>query len=304
MINLESIEKGSSEFWSNVVVCIPAYNEERTIASVIVRAKKYASRVIVCDDGSEDMTGEIAKQLGVTVIRHERNMGKGAALRDMFELARSIDAEAVVTIDADMQHNPDEIPNILAPILRGDADIVVGVRVMNPDSAPRSRIIGNVILDEAVSLKAGKKLTDTQSGFRAYSKKAVETLSFRAMGMAVESQTLIDAAKLGLRMVSVQVSTTYAGIKKKRNPVFHFSSVVDYIISRTIVESPLLYLGLPGIVVIAMGIVAGIRVVNIFLATHLIAVGTGLVAVALILVGTIMVSTSIILKFIKALLER
>jgi glycosyltransferase involved in cell wall biosynthesis len=286
-----------------IVVCIPAYNEEKSIASVIVRARKYSDNIIVCDDGSEDMTGEIASSLGALVIRHERNMGKGAALRDMLELAKSYEASAVVTIDADMQHNPDEIPKVAKPVLEGEADIVIGSRKMD-GNAPKSRIFGNRLLDEITSAKAGKEIRDTQSGFRAYSKRAMDMLSFKARGMAIESQTLIDASRLGLRITSVAVSTTYYGVKRKRNPVSQFSSVLDYIASRTVVESPFLYLGIPGLVLIILGIIAGIRVVNIFLLTHLIAVGTGLIAVGLVIVGTIMLATSVILKFMKVLSEK
>lgn len=282
-----------------LVVCIPAYNEERTIAKVVLLVKKYCDEVIVCDDGSTDMTSEIAEALGAIIIKHERNMGKGVTLRDLLKKAKQYDASAFVTIDADLQHNPDEIPNLVKPILDGDADIVVGTRIMK--NAPKTRVIGNKVLDIATALKSGKMVNDTQSGFRAYSKKAVELLSFNAEGMEIESQTLIDAAKLGLRITSVPVTTTYQGIARKRNPASHFSSVIDYIVSRTVIESPLLYLGLPGMVLIISGIIAGIRVVNIFLETHLIAVGTGLISIGLIIIGTIMFASSLILKFLKAM---
>ena len=105
---------------NSVVVCIPALNEERNIAKVIVASKKFAGRIIVCDDGSKDMTSEIAQSLGVEVIRHERNMGKGDALRTLFLAARAHRPEAMVTIDGDAQQDPSEIPRLLEPIRKGE----------------------------------------------------------------------------------------------------------------------------------------------------------------------------------------
>lgn len=287
-----------------VVVCVPAFNEEKSIAKVIVGARKYADVVIVCDDGSSDMTGEIAEALGVQVIRHERNMGKGEALKDLVEQARKLNPVAVVTIDADFQHNPDDIPRVAAPVLKGEADIVVGAREMQTGVAPRHRIVGNKMLDVMTSAKAGESLHDTQSGFRAYSMKALDRISFRQRGMAVESQTLIDAASSGLTIKEVSISVKYEGIPAKRNPVKQLSEVVDYLLTKTIIESPLLYLGVPGLIGILVGIGAGVQVLNVFAATRQIAIGTALIAVALIIIGTVVVATSLILKFIRAQFRR
>lgn len=281
-----------------VVVCIPAHNEEKTIAKVIVGAKKLADLVIVCDDGSSDMTGEIASGLGARVIRHDSNFGKGGALDSLFAAARVLRPNAVVTLDADDQHDPGDIPQVVAPILKGEADIVVGVRPMNESSIPRDRVIGNKILDELTSAKAGERLHDTQSGFRAYSGEAINKLSFRQDGMAIESQTLIDAVNSGLRIKEVPVSVKYEGIRRKRSRLGHFSEVVDYVITRTIIDSPLFYLGLPGLIAVAIGLLAGIRVVNIFLATHNIALGTAIVGAMLVIVGIVITATSLILKLI------
>ena len=288
------------ELRTKVAVIIPAFNEEKTIATVVVGARKLADVVVVCDDGSTDMTADIAEALGARVVKHERNMGKGRALKDLVDEARKLDSDVVVTMDADSQHDPRDIPTVAAPVLKGEADVVIGVRPAKSGVMPRERIIGNKLLDEATSRKAGVNLKDTQSGFRAYSRRALDLLDFNQPGMAVESQTIIDAAKAGLKIAKVPVSTTYVGIQARRNPVAHFSSVLDYVLSRTVVESPLLYLGLPGLVGVLIGIVAGLRVIDLFLSSHQVAIGTGLIAVILILIGSIMLSTSLILKFLKA----
>jgi len=114
-----------------VVACIPAYNEEGSIAGVVVQARKYVDRVVVCDDGSVDLTGAIAEGLGAVVVRHGRNLGKGAALRSAFLRARELGADVVAMLDADGQHDPEEIPGLVEPILKGEADMVVGSRYVD-----------------------------------------------------------------------------------------------------------------------------------------------------------------------------
>lgn len=290
---------GNVSFGSGrVVVLIPAYNEEKTIARVIITAKKFANDVIVCDDGSTDLTGEIAEAVGARVLRHTQNLGKGASLKTLIEEARRLNPKAVVTMDGDGQHDSAEIPDVVSPVMKDEADVIVGVRSKG-DAMPRERVIGNRLLDEATSRKAGLKLEDTQSGFRAYSSRALASLDFKEKGMAVESQTLIDAAHAGLRISGVPVSTTYEGVKAKRNPVAHFSGVLDYVLSRTVVDSPLLYLGVPGLVALLVGVGAGFWVVNTFFATRLIAFGTALISAILIITGTIALATALILKFLK-----
>lgn len=288
---------------TDLVVVIPAFNEEATIAKVIVGTKNYADEIIVVDDGSTDATAAIAQALGVTLLRHTSNLGKGAALRTLAAEAKKKKPKVVVTIDADGQHYPEQIPKISEPILKGQADVVIGVR-STEEGMPRERVIGNRLLDEATSRKAGMKLEDTQSGFRAYSVRALGTLNFSEEGMAVESQTLIDAARAGLKIVGVPISTSYEGVQKKRNPLSQFSEVLDYVLGRTVVESPLLYLGMPGLAAVLVGVVAGIIVVNTFVRTHLIATGTGLVSATLIITGVIALATSLVLKFLKVKLER
>ena len=105
-----------------VVVGIPAFNEEKTIARVVLQAQKNADKVVVCDDGSTDLTSEIAERLEAEVVRHEQNLGYGAAVQSLFRRARELGADVLVTVDADGQHNPDEIPSVVKLLLDGDAD--------------------------------------------------------------------------------------------------------------------------------------------------------------------------------------
>jgi len=114
-----------------VVVGIPAFNEEKTIAKVILQCQEYADKVVVCDDGGTDMTGEIASRLGADVVRHEKNLGYGAAIQTLFRRARELDADILVTLDGDGQHDPSDIPNVVTPIKNGAADITFGSRFIN-----------------------------------------------------------------------------------------------------------------------------------------------------------------------------
>lgn len=283
-----------------VVAVIPAYNEESSIARVVIGTEKVVERVIVVNDGSKDLTGEISRRLGITTVSHDKNEGKGAALRDGIEYAKKqVDFDVLVTLDADLQHDPSEIPKVVEPIIQGNADMVVGVRPMDASIMPRERIAGNKIFD-AMSNRKGEIIRDTQSGFRAYSKDALSKIKFAEDGLAIESQTFIDAVNAGLRIKEVAVSTTYMGIVQKRSALSHFNHVLDYIITRTVANSPLLYLGLPGIISILLGIVAGLRVIQIFVNNHQqIAAGTALIAVTLIIVGAVLVATSMILKLLR-----
>jgi glycosyltransferase involved in cell wall biosynthesis len=148
-----------------VIAAIPALDEENTIAKVVIKSMMYVDRVIVCDDGSEDMTGEIAERLGAEVIRHNRNMGYGAALASLFGRAREIGADVMVTLDADMQHNPEDIPRLVKPILDGEADIVVGSRLLGEGhkDIPKGRMFGIKAITRLANAASYRELTDAQS---------------------------------------------------------------------------------------------------------------------------------------------
>ena len=185
-----------------VIVAIPAFNEEIAIGSVALRSKKYADEVIVVDDGSKDHTAEIASMAGVNVIPHLNNGGKGAAIKDAFAYAKKANADILVLIDGDGQHNPDEIPVLLAPILKGDADMVNGSRFLANagNHVPKYRRLGQEVLTFATNAGTHSNITDTQNGFRAFSKKTFDCFSFSQNGMAIESEMLMDVANSEMRI--------------------------------------------------------------------------------------------------------
>ncbi|HIH71382.1 MAG TPA: glycosyltransferase family 2 protein, partial [Methanothermobacter thermautotrophicus] len=209
---------------------------------------EHVDEVIVVDDGSADRTAHVAEMAGARVIRHHRNLGKGAALKTGFEAA---DADVIVTLDADAQHNPAEIPKLVEPILRGEADVVNGSRYLHgrDENTPRYRRVGQKILDRATNISTGLDITDTQSGFRAFSSASIPHFRFRDPGFVVESEMLADAAEAGLRIVEVEVGVRYDVDGSTRNPISHGVSVLLRIIGDLELKRPLYYFTLPGLII-------------------------------------------------------
>ena len=209
-----------------VIACIPAYNEEDTITSVVERALKHVDMVIVCDDGSSDLTGEKARRAGALVIRHKKNMGYGAALKTLFDVAKRVGPDVMVILDGDGQHDPDDIPALLKPILSGEADIVIGSRFLGKTEMPVYRGVGIKLISFVVRLIAYPDIKDAQSGFRAYNQRAIEAISITERGMGASTEILLKAAYHGLRLKEVPIRVRYAGIVHRMSPWRHGISVL------------------------------------------------------------------------------
>ena len=241
------------------VACIPAYDEERSIGSVVVRATRYVDGIIVCDDGSKDLTSDIAEGLGAVVLRHERNLGKGAALKTAFRYAKGLEPDVVVMLDGDGQHGPDDIPRLVEPIFGGGVDMVVGSRYVEGSKvdAPLYRRLG-LRLFNALSGRSGDSgVRDTQSGFRAFSSDALDVvLACEAEGYGVETEQLALAHKSGIKVVEVPVTIKYRGlgITSKKNAAYHGIELVDTVLRLVVVDRPLLFLALPGTILFVIGV--------------------------------------------------
>lgn len=292
-----------------IVAGIPAYNEERTIARVILLAQKHVDIVVVCDDGSHDLTADIAERLGATVIRHEKNIGYGAAIQKLFGKARALNADLLLTIDADGQHAAEEIPRLIQPILENKADIVIGSRFLQADSTmPRYRRLGVRVLTKMTN-SSGEKgtITDAQCGFRAYSRKAIECLKLDEKGMGVSAEALLKARELGLVVTEVPAEVSYKGLETStHNPLRHGLGVISTIVKLVVEERPLIYLGIPGIVFALIGMFFGLWTLQIYNATYPRAVPTNiaLVSIAFGLAGMTALSTSVTLYAILRLMEK
>ena len=179
-----------------ILVCIPAFNESNCVAEIIRRARKHATEVLVCDDGSEDDTSRKAEEAGAGVIRHAKNRGYGAVIKTLFEAARDRDPDVMVTLDSDGQHDPDMIPDVIKPILDDGFDLVIGSRFLtnnDREHVPPFRRLGIKIITSMVRGISYEDITDAQSGFRAYSREALSKIELFEKGMSVSTEILIKA---------------------------------------------------------------------------------------------------------------
>jgi glycosyltransferase involved in cell wall biosynthesis len=287
-----------------VVACIPAFNEEEHIARVVIGAQQRANQVIVCDDGSDDMTGEIAERLGAIVIRHKSNLGKGMAFKDLFRKAKEAGADIAVTLDGDGQHDPRQIPLLIEPILRGSADIVIGSRFLKENPVPSHRRLGDGVLNTLTNAVSHDDLTDTQSGFRAYSKLALEQIEVKEHAIGVDSQLLIDASQKGLRVMEVPIKVVYNDDSSTYHPAKHGVYVVLSILRNATERSPLLYLGLPGIISFAVSIVVALNIAVLYNASHYFSIPQAILALGAFLLGLILILGAVMLYAINNLVLR
>ncbi|NIM19752.1 MAG: glycosyltransferase [Candidatus Latescibacteria bacterium] len=199
---------------------IPAFNAASLIERVIQDTSQLlpAERIIVVDDGSSDNTYDIASAAGTTVVKHPKNLGKGSALCSGLNKAYELGADYAFTIDADYQHDPKEIPHFIDHLENTDADIIIGNRMSDIKDMPRIRILTNRFTSWVVSLKAGQKIPDSQSGYRLIKTSLFKKLRIVTSRYETESEILIKAAKLGARIDAVPIKTIYAEEVSSINP--------------------------------------------------------------------------------------
>jgi glycosyltransferase involved in cell wall biosynthesis len=240
-----------------ITIGIPAFNEEKNIASIITKLRKISDSIIICNDGSSDMTEEIAKEMGVIVISHEKNLGYGAAIRSLFEKAREMELDSLITFDGDNQHRIEDINSVFEPINEGSADIVIGSRFLNErtENVPTYRKAGIRLITKVTNLSIKEKLTDSQSGFRGYNKKALKKIQVSDEGMGVSTEILIKGSNLGLKIVEVPIKVNYEGETSTHHPVSHGTSVIVSTLKFTSISHPLKFWGIPGIVLLGFGFI-------------------------------------------------
>ncbi len=287
-----------------VLIAIPAHNEARFIGSLVLQAKRHVARILVVDDGSSDKTAEIALDAGADVVRHEVNKGKAAAVATAFRYARENGASALVLLDGDGQHSLEDLPRLLKAIEEDAADMVIGSRFLTIRSQiPRWRIAGQWALTSVTNVASGTRVTDSQSGYRAFSRRAIEAFSFGRSGFSVESEMQFQARQHGLRVLEVPISVHY-GEPMKRNPFLHGLSVLEGIAWLVSQNRPLAFFGIPGLVVLLAGLVMGVIVVRIYEQTMILAVGYALITVLLVITGLLSIFTGLTLYSIRQQLNQ
>lgn len=286
-----------------VLCAIPALDEEVAIGSVVLRARRHVAEVVVVDDGSSDGTAEVARLAGATVLKHSSNRGKGEAYRTFWEHAKAGGFDALVTLDGDGQHDPDEIPLLLARLEAGD-DVAIGARWGASTEMPLWRKVGKRVLDYGTAAasdtpaRQGPRLTDSQSGFRAYSRRALDQIAPHQSGFSVESQMLIDAHQAGLRIGETRIHCRYDVDGSTLNSFTHASGVLNDLLFQIGVRHPLLYLSLPGAIMLIGGVLAGLWTAYLFTSTGDFSVGWILVSLFLTSVGVLAVFVGLLFNLL------
>ena len=271
-----------------IIIGIPAYNEEKNIASIILKLKKITDTIVVCDDGSTDLTPQIAKENGAIVVSHEQNRGYGSAIRTIFLKAKEL--------DADGQHRIEDIEKVVLPIKNNQADIVIGSRFLeNSSKIPKYRKLGINIITKVTNSTINEKITDSQSGFRAYNRKTLEKINPTEKGMGISTEILIKASNVGLAIVEVPITVLYAEDTSTHNPVSHGTSVIISTIKYTSIEHPLKFYGIPSLVFLFIGLAFTFMSMDYYAEIGRLNTNLTIIAAGAILLGITLFITSILL---------
>ena len=288
-----------------VTIGIPAFNEEKNIAKMIVKLKKIYDEIIVCNDGSTDLTGEIAENLGVIVINHKQNLGYGAGINSILKKSKEIGTDILVTFDADGQHKVEDVKKVIEPIKNGDADLVIGSRFLSKtkEKIPEYRKIGINIITKVTNAGLKKKITDSQSGFRAYSKDLISKLDISDMGMGISTEILIKTNSLGFRIAEIPITILYEGKTSTQNPISHGTSVLFSTIKYTSIEHPLKFYGIPSLIFFVIGLSFTFLSIDYYMEVGrinpnvtIVAAGTTAIAVILLVASVLFYSLATIVE--------
>ena len=276
---------------------IPAFNEEKNIAAIITKLADITDTIIVCNDGSSDLTSDIAEKMGAFVINHEKNLGYGAAIRSIFLKAKELNGDILVTFDADGQHRIEDIEKVTKPIIDQEVDLVIGSRFLDESEkeVPRYRKVGIKVITKITNVSIKKQLTDSQSGFRAYSKKVLNELNPSELGMGISTEILIKASNKNFRITEVPIKILYSGDTSTHNPVSHGSSVILSTIKYTSIEHPLKFYGIPSMILFIIGISFTYLAVEYYAEIGRLNTNLTIIAAGTVLIAVVLLITSILL---------
>ena len=280
----------------NITIGIPAFNEEKNIGKVIISLKKIVNDIIVCDDGSTDLTKEIAEGLGAKVISHKKNMGYGEAIKSIFNEAKKNETDILVTFDADGQHRSEDIKSLTKPIIDQQAEIVIGSRFLkNETNMPNYRKVGVKVLTKVTNMSIKENLTDSQSGLRAYHKKVLQNINLTDSGMGISTEILIKGHQNKLKIVEVPIKILYGKDTSTHNPVSHGTSVLLSTIKYTSIQHPLIFYGIPGIIFLLVGLSFLLWTLQIYAEETRVVTNIALVGIGALILGAVLMISAILL---------
>ena len=282
---------------SKIAIGLPAFNEGKNIASIITQLKKKYALIIVCDDGSSDLTAAIAEEMGAIVIKHNKNLGYGAAIRSLFLKAQELDCDILVTFDSDGQHKISDIESVIQPIENKQANIVIGSRFLGniEGNVPSYRKLGIKAITNLVNSNTGNKITDSQSGFRGYDKKTLEKIIPSESGMGVSTEILIKANKHEFKIIEVPITILYEKEITSKQTLSHGTSVILSTMKFISIEHPLKFYGIPGTLFLAIGLFFIVWTVHEFTIGGSIITNISLIGIGSIILGSVLTMTSILL---------
>ena len=280
-----------------IIIGIPAFNEEKNIASIITKLMGITDTIIVCNDGSSDLTSEIAEKMGAVVINHEKNLGYGGAIRSIFFKAKEMNGDVLVTFDADGQHRVEDVKTVIEPIINQEADLVIGSRFLDESEkeVPQYRKVGIKVITKITNASIKKQLTDSQSGFRAYSKQVINELNPSELGMGISTEILIKASSKNFKILEVPIKIIYSGDTSTHNPITHGSSVIISTIKYTSLQRPLTFYGIPSIIFLIIGSAFSYLAIQYYVEIGRLNTNLTTIGASTVLIGVVLLITAILL---------
>ena len=280
-----------------ILIGIPAYNEAKNLPKILPELQKFSYKIAICNDGSTDATGEVAEKYGVTVINHSKNLGYGAAVRSLFLKAKDMGCDVLITFDADGQHRIEDINKVVKPIIQKQADIVIGSRFLDggEKEVPNYRKVGIKVITKITNASIKKQLTDSQSGFRAYSKKVLSELNPSELGMGISTEILIKASSKDFRILEVPIKIIYGGDTSTHNPITHGSSVLISTLKFTSIQRPLTFYGIPSVIFLIIGTVFSYLAIQYYVEVGRLNTNLTIIGASTVLMGIVLLITAILL---------
>ena len=282
---------------SKIAIGLPAFNEEKNIASIITKLQEAYDTVIICDDGSSDLTAAISEEMGAVVVKHKKNLGYGGAIRSLFLKAKELDCDILVTFDSDGQHKISDIENVIKPIQNKEANIVIGSRFLGnvEGTLPTYRKLGIKAITNLVNSNTGNKITDSQSGFRGYDKTTLEKIIPSDSGMGVSTEILIKANKHNFKIIEIPITILYQEEISSQQTLSHGTSVILSTMKFISIEHPLKFYGIPGILFLAIGLFFIVWTIQEFTIGGSIITNISIIGIGSTILGSILTMTSILL---------